>query len=230
MTLLQKLVPVGHPNRPGTKLERIRAIVFHYTANDAPTATDMANAAYFGRTWAKLRDGSPGEGIPGMPTVDKHGNPVPFRYGSAQIIADMDSVTVAIPTDEVAWGCGDRPMPYTELNKGQQPAARIWFGNRQNYQTVSVEICNNDAVKNSLADWDGAVMNAKEWAISFLKSKGLHVNVQCSLNPNVMGTLAANEILLLRHFDVTGKLCPEPFVSDPAAWASLVKSIAEATK
>ncbi len=43
----QELIPLGHPNRPGTKLSKFQAIVIHYTANENPGATDQVNAKYF---------------------------------------------------------------------------------------------------------------------------------------------------------------------------------------
>lgn len=201
------MIPIGHPNRPGVKLERIKAIVIHYTANDKPGATDTANANYFGRKYVMSSEG-PFEAD--LKTT--------FRYGSAQIICDQDSITVAIPEDEVAWGCGDRPMPYTSTFKGQQPLARQIFGNRQNYQTVSVEICNN-------GDWGKAVANASEWVRSYCKRNGMTVDVKGSLAPQDANSVAPGTVLVVRHYDVTGKMCPRPFVDDHGAWVKFVEGL-----
>jgi N-acetylmuramoyl-L-alanine amidase CwlA len=216
MTINRLLVPTLHPNRPGTYLGTVRAIIFHYTGNDAPGADDTMNARYFGRAWTgtiddpRERDGSP------------------FRYGSTQIIADHDSVTVAIPDDEVAWACGDRNAgPWTPELKGQQPVAKHLFGNRQNHHSVSVEICNNDAIKDSDEDWKGACRNAASWAIDYLFRHDLTVDVARSLDPQASSEpLAPRHVLLLRHFDVTGKICPKPFVDDRAAWEKFVRLVA----
>ena len=234
MNLKEELVAQGHPNRPGTKLEAFRAVIIHYTANENPGATDTMNAKYFGREWHVGADGKPAEWN-WIRKKDEAGNvildpatgkpklfkvEVPFRYGSAQIIADEDSVTVAIPPDEVAWGCGDRPLPYDAIDKGQKPTARTVFGNRQNLQTVNVEICDN-------ADWDKAAANAHEWVASFLAEKGVTVDIEGSLAPlGLTAPPAPGKVFVFRHFDVTGKLCPKPFIDDAAAWETFVRAFA----
>ena len=216
MTLYKQLVSGLHPNRPGTYLSTVRAIIFHYTGNDAPSADDTMNARYFGRPW---------KGSLETP-LELDGSP--FRYGSTQIIADHDSVTMAIPDDEVAWACGDRNAgPWTPELKGQMPIARNLFGNRQNYHSVSVEICSNDVIKGSDEDWRGACSNAASWAINYLFLNNLIVDVKGSLDPQAFtGPLAPRHVLLLRHFDVTGKICPKPFVDDYAAWERFVRLVA----
>lgn len=208
MTIREELVPIGHPNRPGVKLEALKALVFHYTANDAPGATDTMNAKYFGRRWL---------GTLGDP-FEADGK-TPFRYGSTQIIADEDSVTVAIPPDEAAWACGDRNAgAWTPEWKGQRPMAKHLFGWRQNYQSVSVEICNNRS-------WEAAVDNAAAWAIDFLKKKGLTVDLGVSLSPQEPRPLEKGAVAICRHYDVTGKVCAKPFVDNTSAWAELVWKI-----
>lgn len=205
----EELIPANHPNRPNKKLESLKAIVFHYTANDNPNATDTMNAKYFARKFVKI-------GADYFESDSK----TPFRYGSTQVLADTDSVTIAIPPEEAAWSAGDRNLlPYTVELKGQQKLAKTLFNNRQNYQILSIEICNNDVVKNSQADWDEAVINAAEWAISYIREKGLKVDFDNSFNPQKgLTSLSKGNILLLRHFDLTGKRCPAPFVDAPVAW------------
>lgn len=229
--VVEKLIAPGHPNRPGTKLEALKAIVFHYTGNDREWATDLANAAYFGRKFVQPLDA---EGKPvrdpktGYKIIFEENGKTPWSYGSTQIIADMDSITVAVPLDEAAWSTGDACLPATNGFKGQQPIAGKLFNYRQNYQTIGIEMCNNDIIKNSDEDWNGSVNNAADWTIQFLRSKGLKVNVEKSLNPQTVTSLAAGEILLLRHHDISGKICPAPMVKDPEAWKTLVLKIAKA--
>jgi N-acetylmuramoyl-L-alanine amidase len=143
---------------------------------------------------------------------------VGFAYGSAQVICDEDSITETLPLDEEAYGCGDRRLPWTELNRGQQPGARIWFGNQQNLMTLNVEICNN-------RDWMKASNNAQDWVVDQLLQRRLKVNVEASLDFQTMRTLKDDEVLIGRHFDVTGKLCPKPLVDDIALWMSFVNMI-----
>lgn len=211
MKIIEGYIPSGHPNRPGRKLEALSAVVIHYTQNEHPGATDTMNVRYIGRKYVRTEDG----------TFEADGK-TPFRFGSAHVFCDMDSVTLAIPTDEVAWGCGDK-----NFHGGYQPVAGTVFARRQNFRTVSVEICNNDAIKNSDEDWDGAVENAKQWVIDFLKNLGLNVDIEGSLNPQKLESAPENgAILLLRHYDITGKNCPAPFVKDHDAWESFVKDVA----
>jgi len=216
MKIIEGFIPSGHPNRPGKKLEALKAIVIHYTQNEDLGATDTMNVRYIGRKYVRNEAGS----------FEANGK-TPFRFGSAHVFCDMDSGTLAIPTDEVAWGCGDK-----NFHGGYQQIAASVFGKRQNYQTVSVEICNNDAVKNSDADWNGSVTNAKQWVIDFLKSRGLSVDIEGSLNPQsikpeIGKPKFTGEILILRHYDITGKNCPAPFVKDSSAWEMFVNDIAD---
>jgi len=213
MNLILANIAEGHPNRPGKKLEALKAIVIHYTQNEESGATDTMNARYIGRKYIRNDSG----------TFEADGK-TPFRYGSAHVFCDMDSVTIAIPTDEVAWGCGDK-----NFHGGYKVVATAVFNKRQNYQTVSVEICNNDVIKNSDKDWKAAVENAKMWVISFLKSKNLIVDVTGSLKPQNLKTSPEEGIvLLLRHYDITGKNCPAPFVADVEAWESFINEVADA--
>lgn len=218
-TTAHQEIPIGHPNRPSVNLTSLKAIVFHYTANDAPGATDTMNAKYFARKYIRT----------GNVYFEADGKTA-FGYGSAQIVIDMDSVTFALPVTEAAWAVGDRRiLPWTEQWRGQQPISRNIFGCKPNYQTFSVELCNNDAIANSLEDWNRTIENAIEWTTSFLLGKNLKVDVEGSLNkPQTITSIAPNSILLLRHFDITGKICPKPFIEEPVKWQQFVKRISSA--
>jgi N-acetylmuramoyl-L-alanine amidase len=204
------LVPVGHPNRPGTKLTAVKALVFHYTGNEAPAADAVMNAKYFGRAWGGTED-KPTEGD----------QKTPFRYGSTQIICDHTQIVIAIPENEAAWAAGDRPLPFDPVYKGQQKLAKAIFDNKQNFQSISIEICNNDAIRNSDADWKGACKNAIAWAVDYCKRKGL--KIQKDLDT----PLARNGIYLLRHYDLTTKKCPKPMIDDPDQWWNFCEEIME---
>ena len=204
-------IPKGHPNRPGTKLSALKAVVIHYTQNDNPGATDTMNVKYIGRKYVKKENKSfESDGV------------TPFRFGSAHVFCDMDSVTEAIPLDEVAWGCGDK-----NYKGGYQRIAEKVFKRRQNFETISVEICNNDVIKNSPEDWEKAVANAMQWVIIFLREYNLKVDFTGSIYPQAVEEAPeAGKILLLRHYDITGKICPKPFVDQPKEWEKFIKEIA----
>lgn len=211
MEVIRAHISAGHPNRPGTKLSALKAIVIHYTQNDNPGATDTMNVKYIGRKYVK-KDGKSFE-ADGL---------TPFRFGSAHVFCDMDSVTEAIPLDEVAWGCGDK-----NYKGGYQRIAEKVFKRRQNFETISVEICNNDAIKNSSEDWDRAVSNALQWCVTFLQQYNLKVDFTGSLYPQAVEEAPeTGKILLLRHYDITGKICPKPFVDQQKDWEMFVKEIA----
>lgn len=214
MKIIEQYIPVDHPNRPARKLEALKAVVIHYTQNDAPGMTDTKNVRWIGRRYIRNQNG-----------IFESDGKTKFLYGSAHVFCDMNSATLAIPADEAAWACGDR-----HLNGGQQKAAKIVFDNRQNYRSISVEICNNDVIQNSDEDWNAAVSNAKQWVIDFLKSKNLRVDLEGSLNPQeLVSAPESGNILILRHYDITGKICPAPFVEDSNAWRIFVTDVARKT-
>lgn len=187
----EKLIPKGHPNRPGGKLDKLLALVFHYTANDNLGATDTANAAYFARGYVKNANG-----------IFELGGTKKFGYGSTNKIVDKDSVTVSVPVGEPTYNAGDRQYPYENGFKGQTRLAKEVFGYRQNYTTISWEMCNND-------DWPRVVMNTVDDAIEEL--------IKLGIKPW--------NILLLRHHDLSGKICPKAFVDSPEAWEAFKADI-----
>ena len=195
MEIRQDFIPVGHPNRCGQKITPI-AVVVHYTANEAASATDVANANYFKRKYIN-KDGINYE----SDGVTK------FRCGSAQWIIDQDSATLAIPQNEVAWGCGDRALPYDNGYNGQTKIAHDIFNYQQNYLTINYEICNNDTIKNSNDDWNMACNNAIE------------------IIAKDMITFNISIFRIYRHYDISGKICPKPFVDNEKAWIDFKNKI-----
>ena len=215
MNILKSHIPSGHANRPGKKLSALKAIVVHYTQNDSPAATAAMNVMYIGRKFVKKEV----DGV--IKKFEKDGE-TPFSFGSAHIFCDMNVCIEAIPVDEVAWGCGDK-----NYKGGYQRIAEKIFKRRQNFETVSVEICNNDVIKNSDEDWKMSVENAKQWIIEFLTTYNLKVDKNGSLSPQSLEEAPpAGTVLLLRHFDLTGKNCPKPFITDVPSWKKFVEDIA----
>lgn len=184
----QQLIPIGHPNRKGTKMKPI-AIVIHYTANDSPTATDTANVNYVGRPY-KLINGN---------FYESDGRTL-FRYGSAQWFIDEDSATLCIPTNEVAWGCGDRNYSRNNGYDGYTKLGYELFHSQQNYKTINYELCNN-------GDWDKTCNNAIPIIVNDM--------IKYNIKPN----------MIWRHGDITGKACPLPFMEDSNAWEDFKNKI-----
>lgn len=186
--IVKQLIPLGHPNRKGTKITP-SAVIIHYTGNDSHSATDTNNVRYAGRQFVRKGDND----------YEEDGK-TPFRYGSAQWYCDEDSATLAIPQNEVAWGCGDRQLPYDNGYKGQTKIAHDVFGHNQNYKTINYEICNN-------GNWAKACDNAIEIIAQDMIDYKIPTN------------------MIYRHHDISGKNCPEPFVKDIKAWENFKKKI-----
>jgi N-acetylmuramoyl-L-alanine amidase CwlA len=226
LSIIQQIIPVGHPNRPGRKLASLKAIVVHFTDNDNPGMGDVPTAKWLGRAWHKGADGRPWEWISKW-GKDDFGKwvvvgqvEIPFRYGSAQVIIDEDSVTYALPLNEGAWSVGDaRVIPRTAENKGQKPVAKNLFYFNQNFETLNVEICNN-------GDWDKAASNAASWIRNYLSEQKLCIDMAASLEPQSGHPYITGTVWMLRHFDITGKICPRPFVDNSAAWKRFIEHCA----
>jgi N-acetylmuramoyl-L-alanine amidase CwlA len=224
MEYRNQLIPLGHPNRPGGLREGLSIIGVHYTNNDKFNADDIMNADYFARKWHRNYNGVVSEYIIVKEIVD--GNiiytkkEIPFQYGSTHKIVDEDSCTNTIPTTEPCWGLGDRPLPFDLEWKGQKKVAKRLCNWRQNYRSMNVEICNNRS-------WDKAVNNAKIVIIEYIKSLKYKydLNEEFCLYPETIEVFPSNALLILRHFDVTGKICPKPMVDNPKSWESFVKDI-----
>jgi len=240
----EQFMSKGHPNRPGTLLDNkgeVKAVVFHYTANDNIGADAMANARYFGRAYVtgtyleggKLICDFCEAGTKRMQVLNGHDVELhtAFRYGSTQLIADMKQVVICAPYKrgqaEVTWGAGDRNMPYTDLNKGQQEIARTLYGNRQNYKVVGIEICNNNVIPNSDIDWDTSVTVAIDFVCHWLIEDGYWVGKEDVLASIPVNRDPRDMIRLHRHFDLTGKRCPLPLVDNEMDWQELCQIITD---
>lgn len=191
MKIVERYLSSDHINRPGTKLDSVRSYVFHYTANESPSATAVANAKYFNRKyeWGKYKQGSiVKDGYIEFGSI-QNGIGNKFRYGSTQVIADMDEIVICIPLTEKSYACGD----------GSTTLAKQLFNGRQNSMTINIEICNNNVLVASEDDWNGACDNA----IEFVANDIVYRNTSFDYK---------DRYAFLRHFDVSGKLCPAPFV------------------
>ncbi|EUJ27395.1 N-acetylmuramoyl-L-alanine amidase [Listeria floridensis FSL S10-1187] len=147
--------------RPGIKLEAIRKIVMHYTANPEMTAHEHYE-------WL---------------------NQERKRYASAHFFVDRNETLCVVPTDEVAYHANDRARFVNgELYRGTKallPDA--------NYLSLSIEMC----VDRNIEIASEIEMRALELAV-FLCAKH---------------QLEATDII--RHFDISGKFCPAPWVNNP---------------
>lgn len=81
----QDLLKVNPCTRPGIKLNAVKGIVLHWTANENAGADDVAHQRYF------------------------NGNAIAAHsYASAHYFVDQDSILQIIPDNEMAYHCGAR--------------------------------------------------------------------------------------------------------------------------
>ena len=121
---------------------------------------------------------------------------------SAHYFVDGDSVTQSVPDDYVAWSVGDKK--YSNCNK---TGGGKFYGQCNNTNSISIEMC--DEVKNGKSDFSAATI---ENTIELTKTLMKKYNVDISR--------------VIRHFDVSGKPCPAPYV-DAAKWKEFKNIITE---
>lgn len=109
---------------------------------------------------------------------------------SAHYFVDGDSVTRSVPDNYIAWHCGGGLQG---LN------GHAYWLKCTNTNSVGIELC--DEKKNGKYDFTDATINN---AVELVKDLMKEYNIPVS---NV-----------IRHYDVTGKKCPKPFVEDEKAW------------
>lgn len=145
-----QLLTVNEYSRPGTKTERIKGIVIHYTAN--PGSTAMQNRNYF-------------EGL-----KDSH-----VTKASSHFIVGLDGEIVqCVPTWEEAYASNER-----------------------NKDTVSIETCHLKEDGRYTKETYESLVRLTAWLCKKFD-------------------LTENDVI--RHYDVTGKICPKYFVEDESAW------------
>lgn len=110
---------------------------------------------------------------------------------SAHYFVDDDSITRSVPDDYIAWAVGGSKYKYTKGGK--------FYGKCTNANSISIEFC--DTKKNGVYDFTEATMKNAADLVKLLMKKY---------------TVPVERVI--RHYDVTGKVCPKPFVDDEKAW------------
>ena len=110
---------------------------------------------------------------------------------SAHYFVDDDSITRSVPDDYIAWAVGGSKYKYTK--------GGTFYGKCTNTNSISVELC--DTKKNGVYDFtEATIKNAADLVKLLMKKYNVPVEK------------------VIRHYDVTGKVCPKPFVDDEKAW------------
>lgn len=121
---------------------------------------------------------------------------------SAHYFVDGDSITQSVPDDYVAYSVGG--SKYSDCNK---TGGGKLYGQCSNTNSISIELC--DEVKNGKSDFSAkTIENAVELIKEKMNQYGIDINH------------------VIRHFDVTGKPCPKPYV-DNAKWQEFKNIIME---
>ena len=110
---------------------------------------------------------------------------------SAHYFVDDDSITRSVPDDYIAWAVGGSKYKYTK--------GGTFYGKCTNANSISIELC--DTKKNGVYDFTEATMKNAADLVKLLMEKY---------------TVPVERVI--RHYDVTGKVCPKPFVDDEKAW------------
>lgn len=111
------------------------------------------------------------------------------RRASAHYFVDEDSVTQSVRDNDAAWHCGGA------LESSHHPLRGICM----NRNSLGVEMC-SDIVGGKYTITPQTVDRAVELVKYLVAKYGIDVDH------------------VVRHYDVTGKLCPEPWVRDESLW------------
>lgn len=119
------------------------------------------------------------------------------RHASAHIFVDDDSCTQSVPDDYVAWSVGGKK--YSNTNGAK------FYGKATNSNTLNIEMCDTD--RNGRYE---ATAKTQKNTIEIVREKMAKYNIPIER--------------VIRHYDVTGKLCPAYFV-DEDAWKAFKAKI-----
>lgn len=110
---------------------------------------------------------------------------------SAHWFIDDESATLSVPENRAAYSVGG--AKYKNTNGG------TFYGKCTNANSLNFELC--DTHRNGKSDFSEETLNN---AVELIKEKMKQYNVTIDR--------------VIRHYDVTGKICPKPFVEDEQAW------------
>lgn len=124
---------------------------------------------------------------------------------SAHYFVDDNSVTQSVHDNYIAWHCGGKR--YSDYKK---TGGAKYYKKCTNNNSIGIELC--DTVKNGKYGFtDKTIKNA----VALVKDKMDQYKVPADK--------------VIRHFDVTGKVCPKPFVDDEKAWKEFKAKLTKKT-
>lgn len=125
------------------------------------------------------------------------------RYAGAHMFVDKDSATLIIPLDEVAYQANEKACRIARLKGSIKRADGSTYHGDANVTTISLELC----VEKDGTIHPDTIARAVKIVAEWCKKYKLDVND------------------IYRHYDVTGKLCPRPFVDNPAMFTNFKNNV-----
>lgn len=113
---------------------------------------------------------------------------------SAHYFVDDDSITQSVHDNYIAWHCGG-----SRYSNYKQTGGAKYYNKCTNTNSLGIELC--DTKKDGKYGFTDKTINN---AVEIVKDKMKQYNVPIDR--------------VIRHFDVTGKICPKPFVDDDKQW------------
>jgi N-acetylmuramoyl-L-alanine amidase CwlA len=136
-------------------------------------------------------------------------NTLSGRYAGAHIFVDRNKALELIPLNEVAYHANERKAG--PLLSALKASTSYYRGGNANLLTVGIEIC---------LEKDGSIhpdtLERTRLVVKELQRK--------------YSQLRDTQNRVVRHYDITGKNCPKPFVESSAKWNAFLKSIDEPVK
>ena len=123
----------------------------------------------------------------------------PFRLESYHKVIDYLGCVNVIPLDEVAIGTGEGFLNKDNGYGGYTPLMQSYRSDIDKY-TIHYQICLDD-------NWQQAWDNAAK--IVALDSYMLKIS----------------PMSVVRHYDITGKICPAPFLEEPTNWYRFIEKV-----
>ena len=109
---------------------------------------------------------------------------------SAHYFVDEHGAMQSVREGDTAWHCG------------AEAGRRYWHPECRNANSIGIEMCSRKRADGSYYILPETVANAAALAREIMQRYGIDTEH------------------VLRHYDVTGKRCPMPWVDDPAQWAA----------
>lgn len=109
---------------------------------------------------------------------------------SAHYFVDEHGAMQSVREGDTAWHCG------------AEAGRRYWHPECRNANSIGIEMCSRKRADGSYYILPETVENAAALAREIMQRYGIDTDH------------------VLRHYDVTGKRCPMPWVDDPAQWAA----------